>query len=119
MALSEESLAALGEWREKDNGENPRGLIFHSNGNAYNHHKIRAHFYRLLDRAGIRRRKPHQLRHSCASMMIADGKTILQVQGQLRHANPEITMRVYSHLYPKDLRPVFTPKVVEREERVA
>ena len=120
VALSEESLQALAEWRERLKGKNPRGLIFHNNGDAHNHHKIRASFYRLLDRAGLRRRKPHQLRHSCASLMIADGATILQVQNQLRHAGPEITLKVYSHLFPKDLRPVFTPKVIaQRVARVA
>ena len=67
----------------------------------------------------MRRRKPHQLRHTCASLLIADGATILQVQGQLRHASPEITLKVYSHLFPKDLRPVFTPRVIERTEKVA
>ena len=119
VALSEESLAALAEWRDRDDAENPRGLIFHSNGNAHNHHKIRAHFYHLLDRAEMRRRKPHQIRHTAASLMIADGATILQVQNQLRHASPEITLKVYSHMFPQDLRPVFTPKLVQQDERAA
>ena len=120
VALSVVSLAALAEWRDREDGENnPLGLIFHNNGNPHSQRKIRAHFYRLLDRADIRRRNPHQLRHSCASLMLADGASIVQVQNQLRHANPEITLRSYCHMFPQDLRPVFKPKVVQQEERAA
>ena len=67
---------------------------------------------KLLKAAGVEPRSPHEIRHTCASLLIADGASIVQVAGQLRHSDPSITLRVYAHLFPRDLRPVFQPKVV-------
>ncbi len=39
----------------------------------------------------------HTLRHSCASAMIASGAPITEVRHRLGHANPAITLLVYSH----------------------
>ena len=62
---------------------------------------------KLLEAAGIEPRSPHEIRHTTASLLIADGASIVQVAGQLRHSDPSITLKHYSHLYPRDLRPVF------------
>ena len=67
---------------------------------------------KLLSRAGIEPRSPHQIRHTTASYMIADSATIVQVSGQLRNSDQLITLKHYAHLFPKDLRPAFRPKVV-------
>jgi integrase len=50
-----------------------------------------------LKRAGLRHLKLHSLRHSYASLLIAEGCPITEVQRLLGHANPAITLRVYSH----------------------
>jgi len=39
----------------------------------------------------------HMIRHSVASRMIADGVPITNVSAQLGHANPSITLGIYSH----------------------
>jgi len=39
------------------------------------------------------------LRHSCASAMIAAGAPVTEVQHHLGHANPSITLAVYSHWF--------------------
>ena len=67
---------------------------------------------KLLKAASLKTRTPHEMRHTCASLLIADGASIVQVAGQLRHSDPSITLRVYAHLFPRDLRPVFQPKVI-------
>jgi integrase len=54
-------------------------------------------FYPALSRAKLRRVTFHTLRHSCASAMIASGAPITEVQHRLGHANPAITLLVYSH----------------------
>jgi len=78
-------------------------------------HRNEAHkLKRLFEAAEIEPRTPHEIRHTTASLLIADGASIVQVSAQLRHANPSITLKTYSHLFPKDLRPVFQPKVVTR-----
>jgi integrase len=40
----------------------------------------------------------HSLRHSCASMLIADGRNIVQVSRWLGHHSPSFTLDVYAHL---------------------
>jgi hypothetical protein len=40
----------------------------------------------------------HAFRHTCASLLFADGKNIKQVQVWLGHADPGFTLRTYIHL---------------------
>jgi integrase len=40
----------------------------------------------------------HCLRHSCASMLNADGRNIVQVSRWLGHHSPSFTLEVYAHL---------------------
>ncbi len=41
----------------------------------------------------------HDLRHTFASLLIAQGMTVVFVSRQLGHASPDITLRVYAHLF--------------------
>jgi integrase len=43
----------------------------------------------------------HALRHTHASMLIAEGIDIVQVSKRLGHASPTITLDTYSHLFKK------------------
>jgi integrase len=43
----------------------------------------------------------HQLRHTYASMLIAQGLDPAQVCSQMGHANPAITLRIYTHLFDR------------------
>jgi len=47
----------------------------------------------------LRRVTFHSLRHSCASAMIAAGAPATEVQRYRGHANPSITLAVYSHWF--------------------
>src|ERR1700730_6065262 len=60
---------------------------------------LRVAFYPALNRARLRRVTFHTLRHSCASAMIAAGAPVTEVQHRLGHANPAITLQVYSHFF--------------------
>lgn len=42
----------------------------------------------------------HALRHTYASSLIASGCDVVTVQRALGHAQPSITLNVYSHLWP-------------------
>ncbi len=50
--------------------------------------------------AGLPTVRFHDLRHAAASMMIHAGWSVTQVAKQLGHADPAMTLRVYSHLWP-------------------
>ena len=74
-------------------------LVFPTiDGKPMPHAKVlQTQFYPALSRAKLRRVTFHTLRHSCASAMIASGAPITEVQHRLGHANPAITLLVYSH----------------------
>jgi integrase len=58
------------------------------------------HIY--MARAGITGHHFHSLRHTCASLLAREGVNVYEVAALLGHANPTITQRVYTHLFPAD-----------------
>jgi integrase len=57
---------------------------------------------RAAARLGVPEINWHSLRHSHASMLIAAGLPITTVAARLGHANPGVTLAVYSRLFAKD-----------------
>lgn len=57
-------------------------------------------FYQTLEFAGIRRVPFHSLRHSYASLLIAQGENPKFIQSQLGHYSITMTMDTYGHLFP-------------------
>ena len=45
----------------------------------------------------------HDLRHSCASLLIREGASIKAVQHHLSHKSAAITLDRYGHLFPEEL----------------
>jgi len=60
------------------------------------------HFKRVLRKAGLRDIRFHDLRHTYASLLLAQGEPITYVSNQLGHKNPGITLKIYSHWIPKE-----------------
>ena len=55
-----------------------------------------------LQDAGIRTTlRFHDLRHTCASLLIAQGESPKYIQKRLRHASIDITFDRYGHLFPE------------------
>lgn len=61
---------------------------------------LRRIWYKVRDAAKIRRRTPHDLRHSWPSHMLSAGADLAYVSSQLGHANPATTLRIYAHWVP-------------------
>ena len=57
--------------------------------------------YRFCEKHGLPRFHPHTLRHSLASLLIANGLDIVAVSRRLGHANPTMTLNVYAHVLEK------------------
>ena len=55
-------------------------------------------FPKLLEKNGLRRIRYHDLRHSCASLLLANGVPMKQIQEWLGHSDFSITANVYAHL---------------------
>jgi len=60
-------------------------------------------FRRLCDREGVRIRL-HDLRHFAVTRMLAGGVDVRTVAGRVGHANPAVTLSVYSHFVPENDR---------------
>ena len=60
-------------------------------------------FHALLDRAGLPQRRFHDLRHSCATLLLVQGVSPRVVMDLLGHSQIGLTMNTYSHVIP-DLR---------------
>lgn len=60
--------------------------------------KISKKFSDLAERLGHGRMRFHDLRHTCASIMIARGVSMKQVQEWLGHSDYQLTANRYSHL---------------------
>jgi integrase len=59
---------------------------------------MRWEFYPALRRAKVQPFRFHDLRHFAVSQLIAQGANILQISRIAGHADPSITLKVYSHL---------------------
>ena len=61
----------------------------------------RRYFKPTLEKAGLRRITPHAMRHSYATALLSAGEPIQNVSRPLGHADPSITLRVYTHVLPE------------------
>jgi integrase len=59
---------------------------------------VALHFSRLAARAGVPSLRFHDLRHTSATLMLANGEHPKKVQERLGHANISITLDRYSHV---------------------
>jgi site-specific recombinase XerD len=81
------------------------GLIFASEvGTPMDPDNFSHSFSRLCERAGLGHWHPHELRHSGASLMLAQGTPLHVVSEVLGHASIAITKDVHGHLLEGDKR---------------
>ena len=61
-----------------------------------------AHGYTASHQDGPVKYTAHELRHVCASLLIASGATDMQVTNQMGHSKIETTKNIYGHLFAQD-----------------
>jgi integrase len=61
---------------------------------------VRRHFVPALDRAGLRRIRFHDLRHTFGSLLIQAGAPLTYVRDQMGHSSIKITVDIYGHMIP-------------------
>ncbi|MBP1601969.1 MAG: hypothetical protein H6Q06_2120, partial [Acidobacteria bacterium] len=70
-------------------------------GNPADMHNVKNRvFFRCLEKAGLRRIRFHDLRHTFASLLIQDGQSLKYVSDELGHSSIKMTADVYGHLVP-------------------
>jgi integrase len=72
-------------------------LFATSRGNPPDYSRFAKVWNRLQARAKVRRRRPHDLRHTYATLNLLAGKPLAWVSAQLGHKSQEITLRIYAH----------------------
>ncbi len=103
-----ETLAALKEVRTAEAtylGQLLSPIVFCTrNGRHLDPGTVLDALYRCLERAGLRRVRFHDLRHTFATRLIANGTSLAYVRDLLGHSSIQITVDVYAHLCPSGSR---------------
>jgi integrase len=85
-------------------------------------------FLPTLEKAGLRRFRFHELRHTFGSQLIRDGASLTYVKEQMGHSSIQVTVDIYAHLIPGaniacvdglDSKPTSTPSALEPQPEAA
>jgi integrase len=99
-ALVDHRVRQAAEREQQGAGWEDHGLVFtNSVGRPLDPHNLRQRsFFPLLDRAGLPRIRFHDLRHSCATLLLSEGVHPKIVSDLLGHSQIAITLDLYSHV---------------------
>jgi integrase len=110
VKLTSKAIEALKRHLERQLGEidwigslwSENGLIFASEkGEPINRHNLtRRSFKPLLKRAGLPQIRFHDLRHTCATLLLTRNVNVKIVSEMLGHSTIAITLDTYSHVLP-------------------
>ena len=67
-------------------------------GKLYDPDCVTGHFGQLLKKHNLKKIRFHDLRHSCASVLLAQGVPMKQIQEWLGHSDFTTTANIYAHL---------------------
>ena len=67
-------------------------------GNLMKPEYLTSYFPQYIQKHGLRRMQFHDLRHSCASLLLANGVPLKQIQEWLGHSDFSTTANIYAHL---------------------
>jgi integrase len=115
----------LKDWRKQQVAERLKwgetwkdtGRVFTmENGEPYHPAHVSERFYRLAFAAGMPPVRLHDLRHGAATLALAAGKTMKEVQALMRHSSESITSDIYAAVMP-ELKAEVSAAVVEMVPR--
>jgi integrase len=90
----EERIEHAGHWED-------HGLVFPSSvGTPISGGNLHRAFKAVLRRASLPAIRFHDLRHTCATLLLRQGVNTKYVQDLLGHADISLTLNVYSHVLP-------------------
>lgn len=77
------------------------GYVFtREDGQPYHPEHFSDRFDRLVAKAGVRRIRMHDCRHTALSLMLEDGTPVKVAQEIAGHSSPAITQSIYQHVLP-------------------
>ena len=84
-----------------ENGNrNHRPTNGNGGGKLMEQNYIRRIFKKILVKAGIRKMRLHDIRHTFASLLLSRGESPVYVKEQLGHSSIQMTVDIYGHLIP-------------------
>jgi len=82
-------------------GEMPAWVFVNERGKLPDPDNLRNRVWpKLLAKAGLRRIRIHDLRHTYASLLIQQGESLAYVKEQMGHHSIRVTVDTYGHLVP-------------------
>src|SRR6185503_1658551 len=75
----------------------PRELMRYPDGRRLHADTVTRRFNRLVDRAGVRRIRLHDVRHTYATLSLDSGVHAKIVSDRIGHAHEGITVQIYGH----------------------
>src|SRR5262249_21668358 len=77
------------------------GMVFTTGvGTPLDPRNVTTYFHRLLDKAELPSIRFHDLRHTCASLLLAQGVPLRVVMETLGHSQISLTADTYTHVMP-------------------
>ena len=99
IPLATKTLRLLEEYRKEENPKAKEAFLFHSEemqtlprDPSY----ITKHMKKLMKKADLPSMSPHDLRHTCATLLLQNGADIKSVQDILGHADARTTLNFYA-----------------------
>lgn len=78
----------------------PAAVFPSTDGTMLDEANVRHMFYRILEKAQLRRIRFHDLRHTFATLLILQGESLAYVRDQLGHRSIQVTVDIYGHAVP-------------------
>ena len=79
----------------------PPWVFCNRSGHPLDESRVRKHFAQALQRSGLPGFRLYDLRHTYATLLLAQGTPITYVSAQLGHAKPVTTLQWYAHWIPR------------------
>lgn len=104
IIINKPVLTVLKEWKRQQTllyfgqGKSTDGYCFTQNeGESMNPNTVTAYIRDFGKRYNLPGMHPHALRHTMATLSIANGADVVSVSKKLGHCNPSVTLNIYSH----------------------
>lgn len=99
VPLTERALTLLEEYKQSEAPLDEKAYLFHAVDNPTiprDPTYLTKHMKKFMKRVGLPDMSPHDLRHTCASIMLQSGADIKSVQDMLGHADASTTLNFYA-----------------------
>jgi integrase len=82
----------------------PEWVFYNGTGVLLNADDFRKRVWdRMMEKSGLRRRTPHDMRHTYATLRLSNGDSLAEVSKEMGHSSAEISYKTYYRWMPKKI----------------